>query len=787
MTATSPRLLGSPQIRKEDPRLITGRGTYVDDVVLPGMLSVAMVRSPHAHARIRSIDVSAAKAAPGIVAVYTGAELDGKTGQLPCGVNLPHSNQINPPHRPVTIDKARCVGDIVAVVVGASQAAARDGADLVAVDYEVLPAVADQLKAIQPGAPLVHDDVPNNTTFVWHLGAGTADAALASAPVKVSQRIINQRLIPNSMETRGVVAQYNAGTDEITIWTATQGAHLIRLLTALVTGIPEHRIRVIAPEVGGGFGCKIYLYAEELICTYLARALNQPVKWIEARSEAYLATTHGRDHVQDIEVAATADGVITGLKVVCYANLGAYHSVFAPLIPTILFGLLLSGQYKLPAVDCQVHGIVTNTTPVDAYRGAGRPEATHLIERVMDLIADETGIDPAEVRRRNFIPPDAFPYAACTGVIYDSGNYAPALDKALATINYSQFQQDQAAARAQGKLMGIGLSTYVEVCGMGPSKILGAVGAGAGGWESGTVRVHPTGKVTVFTGSSSHGQGHETSFSQIVADELGVPFDDIEVVHGDTNRVQMGIGTFGSRSMAVGGTAIKLATGKIIEKARKIAAHLLEVAEADIDFQSGVFRVKGAPERSKTIQDVALMAFLAHNYPEGLEPGLEAQSFFDPSNFTWPFGAHIAIVEIDADTGKVTLKRYVAVDDCGTVINPLLADGQIQGGITQGAAQALFEGAVYDDSGQLVTGSMMDYVVPRASELPTYELAHTVTPSPVNPLGVKGIGEAGTIAASAAVINAVVDALSHLGVRHVDMPVRSERIWRIIQDAKGGK
>jgi carbon-monoxide dehydrogenase large subunit len=777
-------LFGAPQKRKEDPRLITGRGTYVEDISLPGLLHCAMVRSQHGHAIIRSIDTAAARAVPGVVAVYTGADLGSALGSLPCGFNLPDAGQINPPHPPVVTDRVRYLGDIVAVVVADSQYAARDGAEAVAVDYEVLPAVVDQEKAMQPGAPQLHAEVPNNVAFTWHLGAGTADAALASAPVRISQRIINQRLIPNSIETRGVCAQYHAGTDELTMWTATQIPHIVRLLTALVLGLPEHRIRVIAPEVGGGFGSKLYLYAEELIVAHLARLLGRPVKWIETRSEAYLATTHGRDHIQDVEVAATREGIITGLKVTCYANMGAYLSLFAPGIPTILFGLMLSGTYRIPAVDCKVYGVFTNTTPVDAYRGAGRPEATHLVERVIDLVADETGVDPAEVRRRNFIPPDAFPYTTCTGVTYDSGNYALALEKALATIGYDQFRQEQAAARQQGRYLGIGISTYIEICGLAPSKVLGAVGGGAGGWESATIRVHPSGKVTVFTGSSAHGQGHETSFAQIVADDLGIPFDDIEVVHGDTARVQFGIGTFGSRSMAVGGVAVKLATGKIVEKARKIAAHLLEVAEADLDYEGGVFRVKGAPERSKSFQDVALMAFLAHSFPEGLEPGLEAQSFYDPSNFTWPFGAHIAIVEIDADTGKVQLKRYVCVDDCGNVINPLLANGQVHGGVTQGAAQALFEGAVYDDSGQLLTGSMMDYVVPRASELPTYETDHTVTPSPVNPLGVKGIGEAGTIASSAAVINAVVDALSPLGVRHVDMPVHPERIWRILQDAK---
>ncbi|HET8628096.1 MAG TPA: molybdopterin cofactor-binding domain-containing protein [Thermomicrobiales bacterium] len=765
--------------RVEDPRLITGQGNYTDDIAPTGTLYAAILRSPYAHARIRGIDVSGARQAPGVVAAFSGADLKDKVGGLPCGWLLPDMKM--PVHPALAFDTVRHVGDGVAVVVATERYLARDALERIRVDYEPLSAVTDAEQALKEGAPLVHDDVPSNKAFEWGIAGGDFAKAAAEADVVIKQRMVNQRLIPNAVEPRAVTAEYNRGTDELTVFTSTQIPHLVRLLLALTMGLPEQKIRIVAPDVGGGFGSKLYLYAEEVICAYLARELNRPVKWNEGRSENYLATTHGRDHIEDVEVAAKSDGTVTGLKVTTYANLGAYLSTFAPGIPTILFGLMLSGNYTIPNIDCKVYGALTNTTPVDAYRGAGRPEATYVVERVMDLVADETGVDPADVRRKNYIQPEAFPFTTATTVTYDSGNYAGTLDKALDLVGYADLRKRQEELRQHGRHLGIGLCTYVEICGMAPSQVLGAVGGQAGGWESATVRVHPTGKVSVFTGSSSHGQGHETSFAQIVADELGVPMEDIEVIHGDTGRVQFGIGTFGSRSMAVGGIAIKMSTDKIVQKGKKIAAHLLEAAEEDIEFAGGQFNVKGAPERSKTFGDIALMAYLAHNYPANLEPGLEAQSFYDPSNFTWPFGTHIAVVEVDPDTGRVDLQRYVAVDDCGNVINPLLAAGQVQGGITQGLAQALYEGAVYDEQGQLVTGSLMDYAVPKAVDVPTYETAHTVTPSPVNPLGVKGIGEAGTIVSAPTVVNAVIDALSPLGIRHLDMPLTPEKIWRAMQ------
>jgi carbon-monoxide dehydrogenase large subunit len=594
-------------------------------------------------------------------------------------------------------------------------------------------------------------------------------------------------LIPNAIEPRGMVAQYNPGSGDLTLWTATQIPHLVRLLLSMVMGLPEQKIRVIAPEIGGGFGSKLYLYPEEVIVATLAKTTGRPVKWIEERRENYVATTHGRDHVQYVEVAAKRDGTITGLRVKCIANMGAYLSTFAPGIPTILFGLMLSGNYRIPNIFCEVTGVHTNTTLVDAYRGAGRPEATYLVERAVDLTARELGLDPAEVRRRNFVPANAFPHTTATGVTYDSGNYQPTLERALEIVGYQQLRQEQERLRKEGKYLGIGVTTYVEICGMAPSQVLGAVGAGAGGWESATVRVHPTGKVTVYSGASSHGQGHETAFAQIVGDGLGVPFEDVEVVHGDTAQVQFGIGTFGSRSAAVGGMAAVMSVNKIEEKAKKIAAFLLEAAEADLVFEGGQFFVKGTPGRGITIQQVALAAYVPHKYPTGLEPGLEATSFYDPSNFTWPFGSHVAVVEVDPETGIIKLRRYIAVDDCGRVINPLLVDGQIHGGLAQGIAQALFEEAVYDENGQLISGSLMDYAVPKADDLLNFELDRTETPSPVNALGVKGVGEAGTIASSAAIVNAVVDALAPFGVKHLDMPLKPERVWQAIQQAQAGR
>ena len=773
-------LVGSRIKRREDPRLIMGRGTYVDDVQLPRMTYAAILRSPYGHARIRHINTDKAKALPGVVAVITGADLQGKN--VPCGWTLPDMKVA--PHPALAVGKVRYTGDAVAVVVAEERYLARDALDLIEVDFEPLPVVVDAEKATQPGAPQLHDEVPNNTTFVWRVGGGDVDKAFREAEVVVKERIVNQRLIPNAIEPRGMVAQYTPGSGDLILWTATQIPHLVRLLLSMVMGIPEHKVRVIAPEVGGGFGSKLYLYPEEVIVASLAKVTGRPVKWIEERSENYVATTHGRDQVQYVEVAANRDGTITGLRVKSIANMGAYLSTFAPGIPTILFGLMLAGNYRIPNIACEVTGVHTNTTPVDAYRGAGRPEATYLVERAVDLTARELGLDPAEIRRRNFVPANAFPHTTATGVTYDSGNYQPTLDKALDIAGYQQLRQEQARLRQEGQYLGIGVTTYVEICGMAPSQVLGAVGAGAGGWESATVRVHPSGKVTVLSGASSHGQGHETAFSQIVADGMGIPFEDVEVVHGDTAQVQFGIGTFGSRSAAVGGMAVLMSLQKIEEKAKKIAAFLLEAAEADLVFEGGQFFVKGTPGRGITIQQVAFAAYVPHKYPTGLEPGLEATSFYDPSNFTWPFGTHVAVVEVDPETGIVKLQRYVAVDDCGRVINPLLVDGQIHGGLAQGIAQALYEEAVYDENGQLVSGSLMDYAVPKADDLVNFELDRTETPSPVNALGVKGIGEAGTIASSAAIVNAVVDALAPLGVKHLDMPLKPERVWQAIQQAQ---
>ena len=774
------KIFGSSVKRREDPRLITGGATYTDDLKLPNMAYAAFVRSPHAHARIKSVDKAAASAAAGVVAVFAGADLVGKVGNIPTAWLVPNSDLKTPAHPPLAIDTVRYVGDAVAVVIAESRGAAADAAGLVEVDYEPLPVVVDQEKAVQAGAPQLHADAPNNVAFRWVLKGGDV-SVFQQADVTIKQRILNQRLIPTAIETRGSVAQFNAGTKELTLWVTSQNPHVHRLLLSGILGIPEHRLRVIAPEVGGGFGSKIHCYPEEAIVSYAAMALNRPVKWSEDRSENYVATIHGRDHIADFELAAKRDGTILGIRGRCYANLGAYLSTAAPGVPTILHGLILPGPYRMAAIDYEVVGVFTNTTPVDAYRGAGRPEATYALERLVDLLAAELKLDPVDIRAKNFIPPSAFPATSASGLIYDSGNYQGALDKALQMIDYTGFRAEQKEARKQGKLLGIGFSTYVEICGLGPSQVAGAVGFQGGLYESAVVRVHPTGKVTVFTGSSPHGQGTETTFAQIVSSELGVPFDDVEIVHGDTAAIPFGLGTYGSRSTAVGGTAVILATRKIRDKAKLIAAHMLEASPDDIIFQDGRFSVKGVAERSKTIQDVALAAYLAWSMPQGVEPGLEASSFFDPSNFVYPFGTHAAIVEVDPGTGVVTLKRYIAVDDCGTVINPMIVDGQVHGGIAQGVAQALWEGAVYDENGQLTTGSLMDYAVPVASFLPSFETARTETPTPVNPMGAKGVGETGTIASTPAVVNAVVDALAHLGVRHAEMPLTPERVWRLMQ------
>ncbi len=779
------KLFGSSIKRREDPRLITGRGTFTDDLRLPGQTYAAFVRSPHAHARIRRVDTARAKATPGVVAVFTGKDLaEGGVNPLPCGWLLPDLKI--PPYRAIATDRVHFVGHAVAVVIGESPYAARDGAEQVAVEYEVLPAVTDVEKAVAPGAPQLHDVAPGNVAFRWSIGdREKTEAAIRAAARVVRQKLRNQRLIPNAIEPRASLASYNRATGELTVWITSQNPHVHRLLmAAFVLGMPEHKVRVVAPDVGGGFGSKIFLYPEEVAVAWSARTLGRPVKWTAERREAFLTDAHGRDHATEAEMAVDREGKIVGLRVRTHANLGAYLSTFAPLIPTYLYGTLLSGVYEIPQIYCEVVGVFTNTTPVDAYRGAGRPEATYLLERMCDLTARAIGQDPAEFRRRNFIPASKFPYQTPVAFQYDSGNYAPALDRALQMVDYPKLRAEQEAARPQGRYLGIGLATYIEACGPAPSQVAGALGAQAGLWESAHVRVHPTGKVTVYTGSHAHGQGHETTFAQLAADELGLPFEDVEVVHGDTAAIPFGMGTYGSRSAAVGGAAIYASIQKIKEKGKKIAAHLLEASEGDIEYADGRFFVRGAPSRSKTFQDVALMAYLAHNLPKGLEPGLEATSFWDPANFVFPFGAHVAVVEVDPDTGRVKLVRYVAVDDVGRVINPMIVDGMVHGGVAQGAAQALWEYAAYADNGQLLTGSLMDYAIPKADDLPSFETDRTVTPSPVNPMGVKGAGETGTIASTAAVANAVLDALAPLGIAHIDLPLTPARIWAALQQAR---
>ncbi len=779
------RIFGSGIKRREDPRLLTGQGKFTDDFVLPGMVHLSVVRSSYAHARIKKIDTARARSLPGVLGVFTGADMkDAGFGNIPCAWVVPNSDTKTPPYPPLALDTVRYLGNAVAVVVAEDRYRARDAADKVEVEYEPLPVVVDPWKAAQPGAPQLHADVPGNVCFHWKVSGGDAEAAFKSAEVVVKDRILQQRLIPNAMEPRASLAQYVSANDEVTLWVTTQNPHIVRFLLSLDTGIPEHRIRVIAPEVGGGFGSKIPHYPEDAMVIFASKKLGRPVKWTETRSENYTSTIHGRDHVQEAELAAKKDGTITGIRAKVWAGLGAYLSTASTGIPTILHGLMLSGTYKIPNIHEDVFGMFTNTTPVDAYRGAGRPEATFMVERLVDLLASELKIDPAELRRKNFIPPFKDGHTVATGIVYDTGNYDGTLDKLMQMADYAGLRKKQAELRGKGEYMGIGLCTYAEICGLGPSQVAGAVGFGGGLWESAIVRFHPSGKVHVMVGVSPHGQGEETTFAQIVASELGVPVEDVLVIHGDTSQTPMGWGTYGSRTTAVGSGALMGAIGKIKEKAKLVTAHLLEAAAEDIDYADGKFFVKGTPAKAKTIQDVALMANVAWNMPKGVEPGLEASAFFDPPNFVYPFGAHLAVVRVDAETGETKLERYVAVDDCGKVINPMIVEGQIHGGIVQGVGQALWEGAVYSDEGQLLTGSMMDYAIPRAENLPRLELGMTETPTTVNPLGVKGIGETGTIASTPAVYNAVLDAVSPLGVKKIDMPLTPERVWRAIRDAK---
>ncbi len=787
-------VIGQSIKRVEDPRLITGEAKYTDDLTLPGLTYAAFLRSPFAHANIKGINTDKAKALPGVVGVFTGKDFM-DLNAMPCAWQASGAqNNINTP-RAIEPDRVTHTGMPVAVVVAEDRYIAEDALALIEVDWEPLPVVTDSKKAIEAGAPQLHANAPNNIVLDWHCGDadGTA-AALNASDVVVKQHIVNQRLIPTPMETRGCMAQYNPAADEYTIWLTAQAPHVGRLLmTAFVFGIPETKMRLISPQIGGGFGAKIYLYPEYVAVTALAKKVGRPVKWQETRRENYVATTHGRDHQTDIEVGATKDGKITALNVTTYANFGGMISTIAPGIPTTLYGRLLSGPYKLPHIHARVVGVYTNTAMVDAYRGAGRPEATYVLERAMDLVANELGLDPADVRRKNFVPSNEFPYTPAdnllAGLSYDSGNYEWTLDKALEMLDYQGFRAEQAEARKNGKYLGVGFSSYIELCGVAPSAWIGLPnqGWGAGLWESANVRMHLTGKVVVTTGSQSHGQGHETTMAQIVADQLGISIGDVIVQHSDTLGTPFGYGSYGSRSAAVGGTAVFRAAERIKEKAKRLAAHMMEANVDDLIYEDGKVMVKGTPASSKTIQEIALQAAVGYSLPSGMEPFLDETSYFDPPNCTYPFGTHICVVEVDAKTGHTKILRYIAADDVGNVINPMIVDGQLHGGIAQGIAQALYEGAVYDDNGTLTSGSLMDYAVPTAGMLPSFETGRTVTPSPVNPLGVKGAGEAGTIASTPAVANAVMDALKPFGVKHIDMPLTPEKVWKAMQSGNGGK
>ncbi len=780
--------IGKSIKRVEDRRFSTGKGRYTDDIVLPGQTYANFVRSPYGHAKIVSVDSSAAKDMPGVVAIYTGEDVKALNG-VPCGwqVNFKNGDTMREPKHPLLVhDKVRHVGDAVAVIIAESLAEAVDAAQAVMVEYEELPAVVNAFDAAQPGAPRVHDELPDNIVFDWALGnpIDEVDAAIAASAHVTTLDFVNQRLVPNAMEPRAYNAAYDSTYDKYTLYTSTQNPHLIRLLMcAFVLGLPEHKVRVVGPDVGGGFGSKIYHYTEEALLTWATRQIGRPVKWTSTRSEAFQTDAHGRDHITKADMGFDADGNITALRVKTYANIGAYLSTFSTCVPTYLHGTLLQGLYTTPKINVDVTAVMTNTTAVDAYRGAGRPEATYLLERLIELGAHEMGKDPVQLRFQNFIPPfDGVTqpgYQTQVALQYDSGNYKGVLEKGVETLDYEGFRKLQKEAANSGKLLGVGFSTYIEACGIAPSAVVGSLGARAGLYEVGQVRVQPTGKVSVYTGSHSHGQGHETTFAQVVADKLGIAMENVEIVHGDSDTVAFGMGTYGSRSLAVGGSAIIKSIDKIVEKGKKIAAHKLEASAGDMEFANGKFTVKGT-DKSIGFADIALTAYVPHVYPADLEPGLDFSSFYDPANFTYPFGCHIAVVEVDKETGKVTLKRFIAVDDVGNIINPMIVEGQIHGGVVQGIGQALFEGAIYDEGGQLLNGSYMDYCMPRADDFPFIETANQVTPCPHNPLGVKGAGEAGAIGSTPAVVNAVLDALWSVGykVRDIPMPLTSERVWR---------
>jgi aerobic carbon-monoxide dehydrogenase large subunit len=771
--------LGKARPRKEDARLVTGQTNWTDNIVLPGMLHMAFVRSPYAHARILSVDVSGARGMPGVVAAFTGADFGAEQGSLPCAWPVTPDIVI-PPHPPMATEEVRYVGEAVAVVIARDRYTAADAVTAVDVDYEPLPPVLDIRTALEDSSPKVHPS--GNKSYEFELANGDLDAAFRDAPVVIERTYRQQRLIPSAMEPRAVVA--SCVGDEVTIWSATQIPHILRVMLALVTGTPEHNIRVIAPDVGGGFGSKLQVTAEEVIALLVTRKLGRPVKWTESRSEGNMTVHHGRDQWQRIRLAADSDGRLRGLSVDLLADMGAYLMLVTPGVP-LLGAFMFNAIYKMDAYKFRCTGVFSTKMPTDAYRGAGRPEATFAIERIMDELAAEIGMDPLQLRERNWISHDEFPFETISGLTYDSGNYEAATAKARELFGYDALRDEQQRRRESGDpvQLGIGISTYTEACGIAPSRLLGQLNYGAGGWEHASVRMLPTGKVEVVTGSSAHGQGHETAWSQIVADKLGVPFEDIRVLHGDTQVSPKGLDTYGSRSLAVGGIAVSGACDKVIDKAKRITAHLLEASESDIEFTAGRLHVRGDPEKGHTIQEIALATFAAHNLPDGVEASLDSDATFDPSNFSFPHGTHLCAAEVDTETGQVTLRSYVAVDDVGVVVNPLIVDGQVHGGLAQGIGQALYEEAVYDDEGNLVTTTLADYLVPSAADLPSFVTDRTESPATTNPLGVKGVGEAGTIASTPAVVNAIVDALRPFGIRDVPMPCTPERVWRAIRSA----
>ena len=789
ITEAEPRIIGQRLLRKEDPALLTGEAKFTDDLAIPGALSLAVLRSPFAHATITSVDVSGALAAPGVVAAYAGADLvDQWAGPMPCAWPVTDDMK-NPTHYPLAVSKAVYAGDGVACVLATSPSAAQDALDAIEVEYERHEAIIDLTDALSDRV-VIHDELGTNKSYTWDLKIegteGQIDEAFAGAAYTTSERFIQQRLIPSAMEPRAIAAVPQPFGGDITLYSATQIPHVLKVMVALTLGIPEQRLRVIAPSVGGGFGSKLNVYAEELLCVALSRLHGVPVRWNEERSEASMATTQGRGQIQDIELAADEDGKLTAIRIRLTADMGGYLQLVAPGVP-LLGAFLYAGVYDLPkAYDFSCTGVFTTMTPTDAYRGAGRPEATYAIERSMDALAAQMGIDPLELRRRNFVTADKFPYEAFSGLTYDSADHDGAATMAAEMIDYDGLRARQLTQNVEGstKRLGVGVSTYFEMCGLAPSRVLGSLNYGAGGWEAATVRILPTNKVQVVTGTSPHGQGHETAWSMIVADKLGIDPADVDVLHSDTAIAPLGMDTYGSRSLPVGGVAIALACDKVIDKARTIAAHQLEANADDLEFTGGAFRVAGSPDRELAMAAIAFEAFTAHNLPDDLEPNLEAQVTYDPPNFSWPFGTHMCAVEVDTETGAVEVLKYVAIDDCGVQVNPNIVDGQVHGGVIQGLAQALFEGAVYDSDGNLQTATLADYLVPAASDVPPITTGHTVTPSPTNQLGVKGIGEAGTIGATPAVINAIVDALSGLGVRDVLMPASPQTVWNAINDAR---